>query len=481
MSAARGAGWRTVPEIAIACAQHRPDVPVLADPGGELTAAALLDRTRRGASRLAGLGVRAGGYVAVDTTTLSWAEVAAAYLATSWLGAVSVLTMGEDSRRAAVERIGATVVVAAAGGTIGPAELAAAPDRAGDPVGHPDDLLDIVFTSGTTGEPKPVASTHAQWTGSVRPEMMASRARRRVAHTGIPIGVSGGLHGVFLNHLARGVTSVAATGTAALVEACRQHPVEELHLTPHAARALAGLTAPGEPWAQRVRIIRTIGGPVPQGVAAQLAERFPRSRLVSLYGLTEGGAAAVVKVAGTADPDSLGRPVLGTDVRVLDHEGRELPPGQVGELAVRAAGGALAYHQDESLTGAWFPDGWARTGDLGMLTADGEVRLVGRVKELIFLRGGRLRPESVEDILARRVPAGVELAVAGLPTPGGWDRIVVFLAGPADHPEVARAAAALAAMSGPFKPQLVRVVDEIPRGPFGKPQRRLLAEAVLGE
>jgi acyl-CoA synthetase (AMP-forming)/AMP-acid ligase II len=479
-----------VPEILVACAGQRPDVPVLTSTAGAgVTASALLDRTRRGAAALLDRGVRRGHFVAVDTTSLSWTEAAVAYFSITWTGAVAVLAMGEDSERVALDRIGATVLVSGGGRTvscvhgIAAAALAAAPPAAGPPAARPEDPLDIVFTSGTTGVPKPVASTHAQWIGSVRPEIMTGRSRRVVAHTGIPIAVSGGLHGVLLNHLARGVTSLATGSAAELVDACRTGQVDELHLTPHAARALGRLTEAGEPWARRVRIIRVVGGPVPDAVASQLAERLPQARLVSLYGLTEGGAALCVKLMDRAAADSIGRPVRGTEVRVLDADGRELPPGQVGELAVRSTGSqALAYYQEESLTEAWFPGGWARTGDLGVVDPDGgEIRLIGRVKELIVLRGGRLRPEAVEEILSRRIPPGVEFAVAALPTPGSWDRIAVFLGGSPDSPDVAAARHGLADMTGPFRPHLVRVVPEIPLAPFGKPLRRLLTQQLLAE
>src|SRR5438477_317383 len=114
--------WRTVPELVLACAHHRAEVSLLADPEGrQLTGSQMLERL---------------------------------------------------------------------------------------PDARPHDPLDIVYTSGTTGFPKPVLSIHSQWIKAVRTEMLSSRARRTVGHSGIPIGVSGGIHGVFLSHLARGVTSI---------------------------------------------------------------------------------------------------------------------------------------------------------------------------------------------------------------------------------------------------------------------------------
>ncbi|MBV9449446.1 MAG: cytochrome P450 [Streptosporangiaceae bacterium] len=481
--------WRTIPDIVIACAAQRPDLAVLADSsGGCVTAATLLERTRQGAYALTARGVRRGQFVAVDTTSLTWAQVAVAYLSVVWLGATAVMVMGAESERVALGQVGVTALITAcereltAGECVPLAELSTAGARAGEPAAAPGDLLDIVFTSGTTGDPKPVTSTHAQWSGLVRPEIMASRARRVVGHTGIPIALSGGLHGVMLSHLARGVTSLRGEAAADLLDGCRARPPAELVLSPYSAKAFAGVLGRGERWADRVTIIRVMGGPVPAAVAEQLADRFPRARVVSLYGLTEGGAALCARVVGPhSNSGSIGRPVGGTEIRVLGPDGRELPRGQIGELAVRVTGRPASAYLDSASPNADSPasqsfrDGWARTGDMGYVAPDGEFRLVGRDLEMIFLRGGRLRPEAVEDILARRMPPDTEFTVVGLPTQGGFDRIAVFIAGDPDNPGMTALAGTLAEMKGPFRPALIRILPELPRGPFGKPLRRQLA------
>jgi acyl-coenzyme A synthetase/AMP-(fatty) acid ligase len=480
---ARSGGWRTVPDIVVACARHRPDTPLLMDVDGRVvTAARLAELSRRGAYLLARHGVQRGQLVGLDTVAMGWVDVAIGYFAVTWLGAAAVLTAGAAMERRALDDIGVTAFVTTDGRardgvpTLSPDDFAAASGLAGEPAAAPEDLLDLVFTSGTTGEPKPVASTHAQWVRSVRPEMVARSGRRLVAHTGIPVFVSGGLHGVLLNHAARGVSSLAARDVAELLRAARAWEVSELHVTPHAARGLVRAMDGGpQPWARRIRVIRAIGGPVTASLAEDLTTCFPHARLVSLYALTEGGSALLVKLMNRRDQDSVGRPAPGTEVRVLDAEGREVPAGEVGEVAVRAVGaGALTYFGDDALNEQWFVDGWTRTGDMGFVAEDGEVRLVGRAKELIFLRGGRVGPETVERILAQHLPAGVEFVVAGVGGPAGWDRIALFLGGDAADPAIVAAQQRLAGMKGPFRPSVVRVLETIPRGPFGKPLRRLL-------
>jgi long-chain acyl-CoA synthetase len=483
------AQWETVPEIVQSCASHRPDVIVLAGAGtAGITAAELLELVRRGARRLVDSGVRRGDFVAVDTTTLSWAQTAIAYFATTWLGAAAILLMGQATAAAADGIDDQALLIA---GPQCPAgrrcqltitELTSSSLLAGPPDARPADLLDIVFTSGTTGTPKAVSSTHQQWTNLVRPEMMSSRARRVVVHNGIPVAVSGGLHGVLLSHLARGVTSVYAETAAEVAAAGDGYDVDELHLTPHSARALSQLAAASPAGGARVRIIRVIGGPLAREVADRLTAKFPHARLVSMYGLTEAGAALMIKLVDGSADDSIGQPVSGTQVRVVDGDGQEVPAGTVGELAVRTEGiDPLAYYAEEGLTRSQFSGGWTKTGDLGYIDAGGNVRMVGREREMVVLRGGRVKPETIEEILARQVAPGVEFVVVGLASAGSWDRIAVFLAGDPADPEIAETLQRLRGLKGPFRPQVVEVVPQIPRAPFGKPLRRVLAQRLAVE
>jgi acyl-coenzyme A synthetase/AMP-(fatty) acid ligase len=485
--ARRAEPWRTVPALVAACAEHRPDVTLLADADGRaVSGSQLLDLALRGAEHLRRRGVGHGQLVAIEAGSASWIDVALSYLSVTWLGAVAVLAMNPEAEREARERLGAVLVVTAGdrSGTdaASPAELQAERRVDLSPAAGPEDRLDVVYTSGSTGSPKPVLSSHGQWATAVRPEILASSVRRTVAHAGVPVGVSAGLHGILLTHLARGVTSLWGRTVPDLIQACRTREVGELHLTPHVARFLDRMMAPVEPWAEQVKVVRIVGGPVPQALAGALAGRFPGARVVSFYGLTEGGTAQCARVVNDRWRNSIGRPLPGTEVRVADAGGGDLPAGEVGEIMMRTVGSAaLSYYQEESLTRDWFPGGWTRTGDLGFVAPDGEVRLVGRSKEMIVLRGGRVTAEALEDVLSRAVPTDVEFAVAGVAGDGSWDRIGVFLQGAPGSREVEAARRALEAVKGPFRPHVIQVVEEIPRTPSGKPLRRVLVEGLPAE
>jgi long-chain acyl-CoA synthetase len=258
--------------------------------------------------------------------------------------------------------------------------------------------------------------------------------------------------------------------------------VAELHLAPHSARELL-LVGGGldRQWVHDVRTVRVVGGPLTADMGRRLVAAFPQAKVVSFYGLVEAGAAQCMKVFDPSRPDSIGRPLPGTELRLLGDDGSEVAPGEVGELMVRSVGiQPLRYHGDEALNATAFDGEWVRTGDLAFVGDDNEVRLVGRSKELLFLRGGRIAPHVIEDILSPSIPAAVEFAVLGVPG-DSWDQIAVCIARSGDSEQVAAAVSALERVRGPFRPGIVRLVPRIPRGASGKPLRRILAQDLAAE
>jgi acyl-coenzyme A synthetase/AMP-(fatty) acid ligase len=465
----------------VACAERRHDSVVMVESAGtRLTGGELLDRVRRGAGLLEDRGVRRGDHVAIDAHSLGWADVAVAYLSVTWLGAAAVVVPGAlpGERR---DLLGARIIVTAADANgidvIAPGEMRDAPPATPVPAARPTATLDVLYTSGSTGSPKAVVSTHVQWAMALGTEVLAARAGRAIAHRGVPIGVSAGVHGIMLGHLARGATSVHIQALGDLHAAAEEWRVAELHLAPHSARELL-LAGPAleRPWVRDVRTVRVVGGPLTTDLGNRLVAAFPRAKIVSFYGLVEAGAAQCMKVFDPSRPDSIGRPLPGTELRLVDDGGNAVARGEVGELMVRNVGiQPLRYHGDEALNAAAFDGEWVHTGDLGTIGDDGEVRLVGRSKELLFLKTRRIAPHVVEDLLSRSVPSEVEFVVLGLPTES-FDEIAVCIASSGPPEKVAAAVAALERMKGPFRPGIVRLVPEIPRAANGKPLRRLLAQ-----
>jgi malonyl-CoA/methylmalonyl-CoA synthetase len=176
----------------------------------------------------------------------------------------------------------------------------------------------------------------------------------------------------------------------------------------------------------------------------------------------------------------VGLPLPGVEVGIFDPQSRKrLASGEAGEIWVRGANVFGGYWQDPEATAAAFCDGWFRTGDLGALSEDGYLSILGRIKELIIVGGTNVTPGEVEAVL--EAEAGVaECAVAGVPDPDLGERIAAFIVPRAGEDPAtleqrlrARAAQDLA----PYKrPRVYRFLATIPRNTMGKVERSKLRE-----
>jgi acyl-CoA synthetase (AMP-forming)/AMP-acid ligase II len=174
-------------------------------------------------------------------------------------------------------------------------------------------------------------------------------------------------------------------------------------------------------------------------------------------------------------PGSVGRGV-NVDVAIMDEAGRLLPPGVSGEVVIRGPNVTRGYHNNPEANAAAFTNGWFRTGDRGILDADGYLTLVGRIKELINRGGEKISPLEIDAVLLSH-PAVAEAATFGSPDAKYGEEVhaAVVLRGEATAQELqAHCAARLA----DFKvPKVLHLVKELPKGPTGKVMRRFLATA----
>jgi acyl-CoA synthetase (AMP-forming)/AMP-acid ligase II len=234
--------------------------------------------------------------------------------------------------------------------------------------------------------------------------------------------------------------------------------------------------------------------PMPPALLERCLERFPDSvGFANGFGQTE--TTSTVTLLGPDDhrlvgsPEeielrrrrlhSVGRAIAGVEVAVLDDDGRPLAPGQVGEVVVR---GDRVVRGRDGGPGATAGDGWLRTRDLGYLDEDGYLFLVGRADDMMIRAGENIAPLEVEAVLASH-PDVAEAAVAGIPDDDVGERVgAAVIARPGHSIDVADLARHAAARLAAFKrPELVAVVDELPRSPLGKVQRPRLRELLQRE
>lgn len=452
-----------------------------------------LARASRGlADALAGAGVGAGVAVALVLPQCPLAAVA--HLALSRLGAIAVPLspmFGVDGLRPRLEASGAALALvhqsrADAVREAAPGLPIAATEGGRDvfpiPPARPSRRIDasgamaLVFTSGTTAQPKGALLPHRVVAGR-----MAGMA---LAHPGFPAPGDrfwspadwswiGGLYDALFAPLAAGVPVLAyerrgpfdpARAAALLGE----HGVRNAFLAPTGLRAWMRSGAP----AVSLRTLHTAGEPLPAPVHDWAAKAFgatPRE----VYGLTE---CAFLVVNRDAVPDVTGQPVPGQEVRVLREDGKECKAGEPGELAVRSGSPTmmLGYWSGGKLDPALDPYGWLRTRDLAVRDTAGKLKVLGRLDDVVKVRGYRVAPREVEQELLRH-PMVEECAVVGVPDEERGHALRAFVkAQGSDALAEELRALVRERLAAHMVPRDVVFVDELPRTTSGKVLRREL-------
>jgi amino acid adenylation domain-containing protein len=239
---------------------------------------------------------------------------------------------------------------------------------------------------------------------------------------------------------------------------------------------------PGTIARSSLRLIRSASAAMPRHLIEEM-ERVFQVPFIEAYGMTEAAPQIASNRLSPKErkPESVGT-AAGPDIAIMDDTGQIVPPGSVGEIVIRGANVISAYEDDPEANASAFVQGWFRTGDAGYLDADGFLFITGRIKEVVNRGGEKISPREVEEVLlghpavaqavAFPIPhatLGEDIAAAIVPGPEG--RVV-----PKDSliREIRRFASVR--LSDLKVPQLMLIVDEVPKGPAGKVQRLGLAE-----
>jgi long-chain acyl-CoA synthetase len=345
----------------------------------------------------------------------------------------------------------------------------------------PDEVVVVQYSSGSTGRPKRVPRTHRQLRAEVEAYVAATgMTAADTVFCAIPLFHTYGLGCCLLAALRSGATLVlfdaphpfALTRERAL-SVIEQERVTVIPAVPLIFRLLAGSNAEAD--LSAVRLCVSAGNALPRSTFDMFDRRFGIP-IRQLYGLTETGA---VSANLDADPDataaSVGPPLRGVEVAILDPAGDELPPDRIGEIVIRAAGMTDGYAgvPDEVNRDA-FSGGWFRTGDRGRRDEAGRLFITGRSKLLIDAGGDKVDPIEVEDVLAVH-PKVREVVVVGVASDVEGEELVkaVVVAGePCSERELTRYCQERLAN---YKvPRMVEFREEIPRSSLGKVLRKYL-------
>ncbi|MCV7031394.1 FadD7 family fatty acid--CoA ligase [Mycobacterium sherrisii] len=299
------------------------------------------------------------------------------------------------------------------------------PNRAvSTPQGLHDDDAMIMFTGGTTGTPKMVPWTHTNIAGSVRAIIAAYQLGPGDATVAVmPLYHGHGLVAALLSTLASGGTlALPARGKFSAhtfwddigaVKATWYTAVPTIH------QILLERAKSGQSGAQHaaLRFIRSCSAPLTPETARALQDTFGAT-VVCAFGMTEGthqvATTGIDALENPAETTGLVGKSTGPEIRVATPDGAPLAADATGEVWLRGPTVVRGYLGDPAITAANFTDGWLRTGDLGSLSAAGDLRIRGRIKELINRGGEKISPERVEGVLASH-PDVLEVAVFGRP------------------------------------------------------------------
>jgi len=338
----------------------------------------------------------------------------------------------------------------------------------------------VFFTSGTTAEPKGARHTDASIGvgGAAIAQRLGWTPRDRYPIV-FPFTHIGGM-GLLVAQLLSGAgaiaveqydpeTSLELFARHGLTIAAGGTPMAMLYLQAQRAR-------PDTPLFPDLRMVLTGAAPTPASLDAQLRDELGGIGSLPVYGLTEGPFATVGSVGDPAEwrATTEGRMADGCEVRIVapdDPAGRALPPDTAGEICFRGPVLCRGYLDPERTAEAFDADGFFHTGDLGSVDRHGNLRVTGRLKDVIIRKGENIVAKDVEDVLAEH-PDIVDVAVIGLPDPERGERacaVIVLRSGAANLDVAAVATHCRTAGLQPQKfPEQVELVDVLPRNASGK-------------
>lgn len=375
-------------------------------------------------------------------------------------------------------------------------------DRVGEPVTdeqalarwaavRPDDVSDVIFTSGTTGRPKGVPATHAQ-------------TLRAFGTWSSIVGLRGGDRYVMVNPffhtfgLKAGVLACLMQGATMLPEPVLDVAAVLATVARHRATVLPGpptlfqmlLDHPGRTGTDcsSLRLAVTGAAVVPVALVRAMADQLGFDTVLTAYGLTEStGVVTMCRQGDDAETvaTTSGRPIPGVEVRVVATDGSEQPRGEPGEIVVRGYTVMAGYWEDDEATAAAVdPSGWLHTGDVGVMDVRGNVQVTDRTKDMFIVGGFNAYPAEIEQGLLHH-PAVSQAAVVGVPDERlgevGWAYVVPRpgCAG-ADLAEVLTAFARQQ-MANYKVPRRIVVVDALPVNAAGKVLKTELRQQARSE
>jgi long-chain acyl-CoA synthetase len=347
------------------------------------------------------------------------------------------------------------------------------------PVAGPEDLAAIIYTSGTTGSPKGVMLTHWNYVSNA---LQAAHCKKMTPEdrflTALPLCHVAPQVGAVLAHLCAGgsVVLLESFSPEPFLAAVSRYKVTAFGGVPTIYAIFLALANRRKYDFSSLRYCNTSAAPMPLALRERVMKEF-KTNLLESYGLSEGTCGSACNpIDGIRKPGSVGLPLEGQSVRVVNDSCMDLGPGEIGELLIKGPNVMKGYYKDPEKTAEVIRDGWLFTGDLAYLDEDGYIFLAGRKKELIIRGGEKIYPSEVEAVIYRN-PKVLEAAVVGLTDPFWGERVhacIIPKTGESVSPEeiISQCRQSLADYKVPVS---VSFHEEFPRTSTRKVKRNMLS------
>jgi acyl-CoA synthetase (AMP-forming)/AMP-acid ligase II len=339
----------------------------------------------------------------------------------------------------------------------------------------PEDIADIMYTSGTTGRPKGVVVRHRNI--AMVPNGLPRWSGDRWLHAS-PLFTFAGISSVY-NPMKLGMTSIfqARFDAGVWMDQVERHRPAAVFLVPAMAQLLIAHERFDTADLSSIGLASLGSAPLAPETMRRLQQKMPGAWVSNNWGMTEAGSAYCTLPPEEASKriGSVGKPAPPVKFRIVDDDGKELEPRETGELLVSNPGKEREYFNDPDATSEAWRDGWLHTGDLAYLDEDGYLYIVGRKKDVIIRGGNNVHSVDVESALLEH-PALVEAAVAGIPHPVlGEDVAAWVVTAPGAAVDADELRNFLASRLSDYKiPRRIEFVDELPRNATGKVQKHHL-------
>ena len=368
----------------------------------------------------------------------------------------------------------------------------APPEEMHFPSGEDEDTTVLMFTAGTTGIPKGVMLSHQSFTSyllaNVTPPDPDMEERNLLT---VPIYHIAGVQAVMAAiYGGRTMIVIRQFDPAEWMETAHRERANRVMLVPTMLKQIMDHPRFHDYDLSSVEVITYGAAPMPLEVIKRAILEFPTTRFINAFGQTETASTITMlspedHVLTGSDAElevrikrltSIGKPLEDVEVDIIDADGVQAPPGEVGEIVARGQRIMNGYWDERAATDAAIRGGWLYTGDLGYRDEDGYIYLAGRAKDFIKRGGEMVSPEEVEQVLMSH-PEVDDAAVIGVADTEWGERVRAVVVRKSERVSEAELTEQCRQRLASFKkPESIVFVDELPRNPLGKVLKRVLRE-----